>query len=324
MKICTSIAALCFALACVMLTCTSPAFAAFPERPIRLIVSFPPGGASDGVARILAEGLNARLGVPVVVENQGGAAGTIAGAMVARAAPDGYTMLLSATAVFAMVPNLRKLDFDPLRDLVAVARIGESLRALAVSPKLPVKTLAEFIAYAKQHPGKLNYGSSGQGSTVHILTESLRHAAGIDIVHIPYRGAGPSLTGLLAGDIEVLMDTVVVPHVQSGKLIGLAAAGEERLPELPDLPTLAEAGYSNVRTSGWTALFGPGTLPKEIVDIYARNIEALFKDETFVKRIVTTGSKPAFLGPAAFADYVRQDNEYFGKVIRELKIKAQD
>ena len=322
MKICTPVRALRLALACAMLVCASPAFAAFPDRPIRLIVSFPPGGASDGVARILAEGLNARLGVPVVVENQGGAAGTIAGAMVARAAPDGYTMLLSATAVFAMVPNLRKLDFDPLRDLVAVARIGKSLRALAVSPKLPVKTLAEFVAYAKQHPGKLNYGSSGQGSTVHILTESLRHAAGIEMVHIPYRGAGPSLTGLLAGDIEVLMDTVVVPHVQSGKLIGLAAAGDERLPELPDLPTLAEAGYSNVRTSGWTALFGPGQLPKEIVDIYARNIEALFKDETFNKRITTTGSKPAFLGPAAFADYVRQDNEYFGKVIRELKIKA--
>ena len=298
--------------------------AAFPERPIRLIVSFPPGGASDGVARILAEGLNARLGVPVVVENQGGAAGTIAGALVARAAPDGYTMLVSATAVFAMVPNLRKLDFDPLRDLLPVARIGESLRALAVAPKLPVKTLADFIAYAKQNPGKLNYGSSGQGSTVHILTESFRHAAGIDIVHIPYRGAGPSLAGLLAGDIEILMDTVVVPHVQAGRLIGLAAAGDERLPDLPDLPTLAELGLSNVRTSGWTALFGPGQLPPEIVDIYARNTEALFKDEAFVKRIAATGSKPAFLGPAAFADYVRKDHDYFGKVIRELRIKPQD
>ena len=301
-----------------------PAQAAFPERPIRFIVSFPPGGASDGVARVVAEGLSTRLGQPVVVENQGGAAGTIAGGMVARAAPDGYTMLVSATAVFAMVPNLRKIDFDPLRDLLPVARIGESLRALAVSPKLPVKTLAEFVAYAKQNPGKLNYGSSGQGSTVHILTESFRHAAGIEMVHIPYRGAGPSITGLLAGDIEVLMDTVVVPHVQSGRLIGLATAGEERLPELPDLPTLAEAGFSNVRTSGWTALFAPAQLPQDIVDIYARNIQALFKDEVFVKRIVTTGSKPAFLGPAPFAAYVRQDHDYFGKVIRELKIKAAD
>jgi tripartite-type tricarboxylate transporter receptor subunit TctC len=244
--------------------------------------------------------------------------------MVARAAADGYTMLVSATAVFAMVPNLRKLDFDPLHDLMAVARIGESLRALAVSPKLPVKTLPEFVAYAKRNPGKLNYGSSGQGSTVHILTESFAHAAGIEIVHIPYRGAGPSLTGLLAGDIEILMDTVVVPHIQSGRLIGLAAAGDERLAELPDLPTLAESGFSNVRTSGWTALFAPAQLPPDILEIYARNIAALFKDDAFVKRIVATGSKPAFLPPAAFADHVRKDHDYFGKVIRELKIKAQE
>jgi tripartite-type tricarboxylate transporter receptor subunit TctC len=324
MKICRPIGALYLTLASAMLSPASPALAAFPERPIRVVVSFPPGGASDGVARILAEGLSTRLGVPVVVENQGGAAGTIAGAMVARAAPDGYTMLVSATAVFAMVPNLRKLDFDPLHDLVAVARIGESLRALAVSPKLPLKTLPEFVAYAKRNPGKLNYGSSGQGSTVHILTESFAHAAGIEIVHIPYRGAGPSLTGLLAGDIEILMDTVVVPHVQSGRLIGLAAAGDERLAELPDLPTLAESGFSNVRTSGWTALFAPAQLPPDVLDIYARNIAALFEDQAFVKRIVATGSKPAFLPPAAFADHVRKDHDYFGKVIRELKIKAQE
>jgi tripartite-type tricarboxylate transporter receptor subunit TctC len=321
MKICAPIRALCLALAYAVLAFAPPALAAFPDRAIRLVVSFPPGGASDGLARVLAEGLSARLGVPVVVENQGGAAGTIAGAMVARAAPDGYTMLVSANAVFAIVPNLRKLDFDPLRDLLPVARVGESLRALAVSPKLPVKTLAEFVAYAKANPGKLNYGSSGQGSTVHILTESFAHAAGIDIVHIPYRGAGFSLAGLLAGDIEILMDTVVVPHVQSGRLIGLAAAGDERLAELPDLPTLAEAGFSNVRTSGWGGLFAPARLPPDILDLYVRNVEALFKDETFVRRIITTGSRPAFLAPAAFADHVRADHDYFGKVIRELKIK---
>jgi tripartite-type tricarboxylate transporter receptor subunit TctC len=303
--------------------CTT-ASAAFPDRPIRLIVSFPPGGPSDAVARVLAEGLGQKVGVPVVVENQGGAAGTIAAGMVARAAPDGYTMLVSATAVFAVVPNLRKVDFDPARDLAPIARIGESLRVLAVNPRLPVKTLSEFITYAKDNPGKLNYGSSGQGSTVHVLTEAFRHAAGINIVHIPYRGAGPSLTGLLAGDVDILMDTVVVPHIQGGRLIGLAAAGEERLPELPDLPTLAELGLSSVRTSGWTALFGPAKLPPDLVEIYTRAVEALFRDEAFLKRIVTTGSKPALLGPAAFADHVRKDYEYFGNVIRELGIKAQE
>jgi tripartite-type tricarboxylate transporter receptor subunit TctC len=303
---------------------TSAARAAFPDRPIRFVVSFPPGGASDGVARVLAEGLGQRLGTKVVVENQGGAAGTIAAGQVARAVPDGYTMLVSATAVFAIVPNLRKVDFDPARDLVPIARIGESLRVLAVNARLPVRTLQEFIAYAKDNPGKLNYGSSGPGSTVHILTEAFRHAADIDIVHVPYRGAGPSLAGLLAGDVDILMDTVVVPHIQSGRLIGLAAAGEERLPELPDLPTLAQAGMSSVRTSGWTALFGPAKLPPDIVEIYARNIAALFTDEAFRKRIVATGSRPALLGPAAFADVVRQDYDYFGGVIRALDIRVQD
>ncbi|MCC6777360.1 MAG: tripartite tricarboxylate transporter substrate binding protein [Hyphomicrobiales bacterium] len=306
------------------MVCTRPAQAAFPERPIRMIVSFPPGGTSDGLARVLAEGLSSRLGTPVVVENQGGAAGSIAAATVARAAPDGYTVLVSATAVFANIPHLRKLDFDPLHDLVAIARVGESLRALAISPKVPARTLPELIAYAKANPGKLNYGSSGQGSTVHILTEALRDAAGIDIVHVPYRGAGLSLTGLLAGDIEILMDTVVVPHIQSGRLIGLAAAGEQRLPELPDLPTLAEAGLSSLRTSGWGGLFGPGRLPSEIIDTYARTLEALFRDPVFVKRIEATGSKAAYLAPAPFADVVRGDYEYFGKIIRDLKIKAQD
>jgi Tripartite tricarboxylate transporter family receptor len=169
-----------------------------------------------------------------------------------------------------MVPNLRKLDFDPLRDLLAVARIGESLRALAVSPKLPVKTLAEFIAYAKQNPGKLNYGSSGQGSTVHILTESFRHAAGIDIVHIPYRGAGPSLGGLQ-------------PHC---------------------------------------------SLPRNCRRIFSISIpatsRACSRTKAFTRRIVATGSRPAFLAPASFAELVREDHAYFGNLIRELKIKTSD
>jgi tripartite-type tricarboxylate transporter receptor subunit TctC len=298
--------------------------AAFPERPIRLVVSFPAGGTGDAVARVLADGLSARLGQPVVVDNQGGASGTIGAAMVARAAPDGYTMLVSATSVFAIVPNMRKVDFDPIADLRPIARIGESLRAFAVDPKLPVTTLQDFVAYAKRNPGKLNYGSSGPGSTVQILTESFRRTAGIEIVHIPYRGAGPALQGLLAGSIEVLIDTVVIPHVKAGTVRGLAAVGEERLADLPDLPTLAEAGYPSVRTSGWTALFGPAKLPQDLVDLYAAHVEALFRDETFRRRLIATGSSPAFLGPAPFADYVKEDNAYFGKLIREAGIKLQN
>ena len=246
---------------CAISVLTGSAHAAFPDRPIRLIVSFPPGGASDGVARIVAEGLSYRLGVPVVVENQGGAAGTIAGAMVARAAPDGYTMLVSATAVFAMVPNLRKLDFDPLHDLLPVARIGKSLRALAVSPKLPVKTLADFIAYAKQNPGKLNYGSSGQGSTVHILTESTRPRRRHR--HRPY-----SLSRRRAVARRPACGRHRDPDrhrrgpARPGRTPDRACRRRRRAPpRAPDLPTLAELGLSSVRTSGWTALFAPARLP---------------------------------------------------------------
>ena len=185
-----------------------------------MVVSFPAGGTGDAVARVLADGLSARMKQTVVVDNQGGAAGTIGAAIVARAAPDGYTMLVSATSVFAVVPNMRKVDFDPIADLRPVARVGKSLRALAVSPKLPVKSVAELVAYAKKNPGKLNYGSAGPGSTVHILTESFRRAAGIDIVHIPYRGAAPALQGLLADDVEMLIDTVVIPHIKAGTVRG--------------------------------------------------------------------------------------------------------
>ena len=298
-----------------------PAHAAFPEKPIRMVVSFPAGGTGDAVARVLADGLSARMKQTIVVDNQGGASGTIGAATVARAAPDGYTMLVSATSVFAVVPNMRKVDFDPIGDLNPIARVGESLRALAVNPKLPVKSVAELVAHAKKNPGKLNYGSAGPGSTVHILTESFRRAAGIDIVHIPYRGAAPALQGLMAGNVEMLIDTVVIPHIKSGVLRGLAAVGQDRLSELPDLPTLAEAGYPSVRTSGWSALFGPAKLPPELVAFYAGHVEALFKDKAFVARLIATGSTPAFLGPAPFADYVKEDNAYFGKLIRDAGIK---
>jgi tripartite-type tricarboxylate transporter receptor subunit TctC len=297
---------------------------AFPDKPIRMVVSFPAGGTGDAVARVLADGLSARMKQTIVVDNQGGAAGTIGAAIVARATPDGYTMLVSATSVFAIVPNMRKVEFDPIGDLTPVARVGESLRALAVNPKLPANTVAELVAYAKKNPGKLNYGSAGPGSTVHILTESFRRAAGIDLVHIPYRGAAPALQGLLAGDIEMLVDTVVIPHIKAGTVRGLAAVGPARLDELPDLPTLAEAGYPSVRTSGWSALFGPAKLSPELVKFYAGHVEGLFKDQAFITRLIATGSVPAFLAPAPFADYVKEDNAYFGKLIRDAGIKLQN
>ena len=282
---------------------------AFPDKPVRMVVSFPAGGTGDAVARasrwiVRADETDRRGRQPGWRRRHDRRRDCRA-----RAAPDGYTMLVSATSVFAVVPNMRKVDFDPIADLKPVARVGELLRALAVSPKLPVKSVAELVAHAKKNPGKLNYGSAGPGSTVHILTEKfVRRAAGIDLVHIPYRGAAPALQGLLAGDVEMLIDTVVIPHIKSGTVRGLAAVGQDRLDELPDLPTLAEAGYPSVRTSGWSGLFGPAKLPPELVAFYAGHVEALFKDKAFVARLIATGSTPAFLAAAPFADYVKEDN----------------
>jgi len=296
----------------------------FPSKPIKLIVPFPAGGPNDIIARVVGQRMSEITKQPIIIDNRGGQGGVLGTDAVAKAPPDGYTIGIVSASSLVINPTMERVPYNVNTDFAPITLVTTVPEMLVVASDVPAKNMGELVALAKAQPGKLNFASAGVGGLPHLAGELLKLTANIDIVHIPYRGAGPSITGLLAGDIEVLMDTVVVPHVQSGKLIGLAAAGEERLPELPDLPTLAEAGYSNVRTSGWTALFGPGPLPKEIIDIYARNIEALFKDETFVKRIVTTGSKPAFLGPAAFADYVRQDNEYFGRVIRELKIKGQD
>ena len=296
----------------------------YPDRPIKVLVPYPAGGPTDTVARSITQSLATDLGQSVIIENQAGAGGRLAMKTVARAAPDGYTMLLSATAVFAIIPHMRKVDFDPIKGLTPVARVGESLRAIAINPRVPASALEEFIAYAKRNPRKLNYGSAGPGSTVPILTVAFQRAAGIEMVHVPYRGAAPALQGLLEGSVDVLIDTVVIPQIKSGTLRGLAAVGDERLAELPGLPTLAEAGLATVRTSGWSALFGPARLPPQLVALYARNVEAAFADRSFVDRLVLTGSKPAFLGPEPFAKYVAEDSAYFGRLIADAGIKLQE
>ncbi len=296
----------------------------FPDHPIRLIVSFPPTGYGDTIARIVAEGLAAQSGATIVIDNQGGAAGTLAAANVARAAPDGYTMLISALSVFAIVPGMRKVEFDPLADFKPVARLAEASRVFAIHPKIRARTVPEFVAYAKQNPGMLNYGSSGAGSAGHILTESFRRAADIELQHVPYRGSPSALHDLITGNIDVLIDAAVVPHVKSGKLRGLAVAGEQRMAELPDLPTLAEVGFPGLRTSGWQGLFGPVLLPPDVVGFYTHHLTQLYADESFRKRLFAASALPAYLGPAEFGKQVADDNAYFGRIVRDAEVKWQN
>jgi tripartite-type tricarboxylate transporter receptor subunit TctC len=296
----------------------------FPDRPIRLIVSFPPSGYGDTVARIVAEGLAAQSGATIAVDNQGSASGTLAATNVARAAPDGYTMLVSPLSVFAIVPSMRRVDFDPLADFKPVARLAEASRVFAIHPKIRANTMPEFVAYAKQNPGLLNYGSSGAGSSGHILTESFRRAADIELQHVPYRGALSALHDLITGNIDVLIDAAVVPHVKSGKLRGIAVAGERRMADLPNLPTLAEVGFPGLRTSGWQGLFGPALLPPDVIGFYTHHLSQLYADESFRRRLLAASALPAYLGPTEFGKQVADDNAYFGRFVRDAEVKWQN
>ena len=297
--------------------------AAWPDRPVRLIVAYPPGGTGDLVGRLVAEGLGHRLGGTVVVENQGGAGGVIAARTVNRAAPDGYTLLMAGNAIFAIQPHLGDVGFDPLKGFSPIANISESQRVLAVRNGLPAATLAELVAYGRQNPGKLNFGSSGIGSSLHVMTEMFCREAGIQAVHVPFRGSAPGVQALLAGDIDFMIDTVVIQYVQQGKLRGLASVADRRLPQLPDLPTLAEGGFPKVRTSGWQAILGPPGMPAEIVDSLAGHLQAMQADPGFLEGLARLNAVPSFRGPAQFSIALAEDHRQFGEIIRASGIRAE-
>jgi tripartite-type tricarboxylate transporter receptor subunit TctC len=300
-----------------------PARAAFPDRPIRMIVAYAPGGTGDLVGRLVADAIAQRMGATVVVENQGGAGGAIAARLINRAAPDGYTIMLAGNAIFAILPHMANVGYDPIAGFTSIVNVSESQRVLAVRNSLPAATLAEFIAYAKANPGKLNYGTSGIGSTLHVMTEMLRREAGFDAVHVPFRGAAPAIQAMLAGDIDFMIDTAVIQQVQQGRLRGLAVVGDRRIPQFPDLATLAELGYPTVRTSGWQALMGPPGMPADIVNAFATAVEAMLRDPTIVERLARIGVVPSFRTPAQLAEDLREDSRQFGAIIRAASISAE-
>jgi tripartite-type tricarboxylate transporter receptor subunit TctC len=240
--------------------------AAWPDRPVRVVVPYAPGGASDIIARPWCEALSQAFGQQFVVENRGGAAGMIGVQLASEAPPDGYTLLLTPSACISVLPLLRKTPYDPRKSLAPVSRICDTLSGFAMNPAVGPKTFKEMIDYAKAHPGKLSYGSAGLGSIQHMRLEMIKYRAGVDILHVPYRGSGEALTDLLANNIQLMCEINPLPHVKAGKLILLCMNNDERSPEFPDVPTLTECGYPNSDLPSWYAIWGPAGLPDDIAE----------------------------------------------------------
>ena len=295
----------------------------YPARPIRLIVSFP-AGSSDVLGRAFAQ--HATLGQPVVVENVSGANGAIGLTRLAKSAPDGHTIALGATTNLAVGPHLNsKLPYDPLKDFAPIALLARVPIVLVVSAAVPARSVAELVALARAHPGKLNYGSIGAGSTGHLLGEMLRRGAGIDIVHVPYKGAAPGVTALLAGDVQFLFFPVFVDAralVRSGALRPLALVDSRRSPVAPDLPTLPELGYP-LEAAAWFALIAPAGTPEAIVQRLAREVRRVLSLEAMRRFLDDQGIEAGDLGPEALKAYIASEHARYGRMVRETGVQVE-
>ena len=309
------------ALAAGLVLATTAQAQTWPSSPIRLVVPFAPGGAADLMARILAEPLAKRLGQPIVIENKPGGGATLGADFVAKAAQDGYTLLWTTPGPQITNPYLMpKLPYDPFRDFTPVATVVTAVNVLVVTPSLPVKSVAELIAYAKANPGKINFSSSGVGASSHLSGELFKTMAGIEIVHVPYRGSGPALQDLLAGNVQMAIDTVAVqmPHIQSGGLRGLGVATIERNPNLPDLPPIADTlpGFDG---SSINYINGPAGMAQPVVERLNREINTVLSDPDVRKRMEVAGFTPIVESQSALVRRIAQEQEKWKKVIERIK-----
>jgi tripartite-type tricarboxylate transporter receptor subunit TctC len=298
----------------------------YPTRPIRLVVPFPPGGSADILGRALAQRVGEGLGQSVVVENRPGAGTAIAAELVAKAAPDGYTLMLGTVSSHAINPALNpKLPVDPLRDFTPVAPVASIPFALLVHPSVPARTVPELVGYARSKPGKLDYSSAGSGTSNHLAGELFEAMTGTYMVHIPYRGSAPALQDLIAGRVSVMFDLVLTaaPHVRSGAVRGLAVTGANRSAALPDLPTIAESGIPGYEVSAWFAVFGPAGMPRPVVDRLNAEIARALAAPDLRQRLASQGAETLAGSPDEFAAYLKAEIAKWGKVVRAGGIRPE-
>ena len=296
----------------------------YPTKPVRLIVPFPAGGSTDIVGRIVAQKLGERLGQQVIVDNRGGAGGTIGTEAAAKAAPDGYTLLIGTTSTHAVAPSAySKIGYDPVKDFVAVAEVGVTPYLLVVNPSVKANTLAEFVALAKAEPGKLNYASAGNGTTTHLAMEMLKDAAGINLVHIPYKGNGPAELAILGGEVQALFGSMpaLLQNAKAGKVRSLAVGTAKRSPALPEVPTVAESGYPGFEAALWLGVFAPAGTPPAIVERLQRELVAVAAQPDFIEALGRNGAEPPAITPQQFPALVRDELARYNKVVKAINLK---
>lgn len=293
---------------------------AYPERPIRLLVPFPAGGPTDIVARPLAHDLSVQLKQAVVVENKGGAGGSIAADYVVKSPADGYTLLVGTVGTQAINAALyKKLPYDPAVDFTPLGVVAAAPVAIVVNAKSPYLTLAELVAAAKKKPSSISFGSAGNGTPGHLTGEMFSTAAGIKFAHVPYRGSAPAVIDLLGQQIEVMFDPVqsVLPHIQSGKLRALAISGTQRSPALPQVPTVAESGYKKFEAEAWWAIYGPANLPPQVASLLSKHIAEIAGSAAFRERLASLGVTPVSIPPGPYARFGRAEIEKWGKAVQD-------
>ncbi|ARP80445.1 ABC transporter substrate-binding protein [Bordetella genomosp. 8] len=298
---------------------------AYPSKPIRLIVPFPPGGTTDIVGRLFADKLGRELGQTVVVENRGGAGGSIGSAAIASSTPDGYTLGIATASTHGINPAVyTKLPFDAQKDFTPITNLAAVPNIMAINPKLGAKNMAEFIKLAKGEPGKLTYASAGNGSVSHMMGELFKMASGTNLVHVPYRGVGPALNDVLAGQVDVMYDNLpsTLPHVQANRLIAMAVAAPQRVKALPDVPTFAEVGLPAVNDASWFGLVGPAKLPKAVVDKLNAAVAKVEGEEDVKARLEALGAAPANNTPEAFAKQIDAEIAKNKRVAAEAHVKV--
>jgi tripartite-type tricarboxylate transporter receptor subunit TctC len=312
-----------FAIATALIAATASAQGTYPERPIRFVIPYPPGGTSDNLGRLLAEKLRVALGQPLVADNKPGGTSMLGAEAVAQAKPDGYTLLLGPSTAFSVLPHLRKVPYDPVASFEPVAMVATYLAVVTVRNDLPAKSFAELVALAKKEPGKLTYGSAGVASFGNMAGETIKLKQGVDVLHVPFKGSGDLVAALLGGQIDIIIDGVGLPLAKSGKARALATFADIRHPDLPEIPSLAEAGLKTGLPRTWWGIFAPKGTPEPIVKRLDATLARILAEPETKERMNRISVVASYLPPAEMRKLMAEDSEINGELIRATKMKLE-